>query len=497
MSADVAVIRAHLGVVEGTWDDPDRALLDGGMSPAPELPLDLMRSWGAWLTDYAAMKSAPVGYAFGALLAAAGASIGAARKVRARPGWEAFPALWVLSIGPPSAAKSPVLTPILEILKSLERDERVCFDPIRRTFETNRQAAKECRERWEGEVKAAVKGGRPAPEKPASADEPEEPSPPRIVVGDPTIEAMAPVLKHNPRGVILARDELAGFVGNFGKYGGDGDAAFYLERYDGSGFTVDRIKRGHVEAPTGLVSIIGGIQPERLAEVLFERPDDGFVSRFLLIYPAPVPRIWQTPVADMDRLKGTLRRLRGLPVESDNGQLTPRIVPLSSGASELFAGWWADNGTDGEASAGFQAGLLGKAPGVVLRLALILEYLEWALERGPEPAEVSRPSLAAATGLFEEYLAPSAARVFGGATGDKNELRAAMLAKQIRRRGERSINARAIRRGWRLPGLSSARAVGSALECLETAGWVRKTAPQGVGRPAGDWEVNPLLWDES
>lgn len=493
-----ADILARLEPTSGDWADPDASLIDEGLSPAPVLNAALLGSWGQWVSDYADMKSAPAGYVLGAVLAAAAALIGASRKVEAKPGWHAFPALWVLLVGKPSASKSPVLAPIMAMLRDLERDEAEGFDVQRRTFETDRQAAKETLAAWEGEVKAALKQGNLAPLKPAGADEPDEPKPPRIVVSDATIEAMAPVLNANPRGVILARDELAGFVGNIGKYGGDGDAAFWLERYDGAGFSVDRVKAGHVQGDVGLVSVIGGIQPDRLADVLFKRADDGFVCRFLMIYPDPVRRERVTPVADMGKLKRALERLRALPLDTEDGRSAPRVIPLSPAAADVFFPWWQDNGDDGEAAGGYQAGMLGKAPGVVLRLALILEYLDWAVGHDPEPAAVSLVSVAAAIALYEDYLFPSACRVFGGAAREKGDMIAATLAKQIRHRRARTINARTIRREWGLSGLTTANAVNEALGRLEAAGWVRRIGGREgdtPGRERADWEVNPKLWE--
>jgi hypothetical protein len=485
---------------EGAWNDPDWSLADEGLAPAPELPLALLRSCGPFVADYAAMKSAPPGYALGALLAAAAACIGAARKVQARPGWQAFPALWVLLVGNPSALKSPVLTPVTTILKDIERDEAKGFGKVRREFETKRKTAKLKKAEWETGVGDAVKNGVTPPTKPADADEPEEPKPPRIVVSDATIESMAPIFKRNPRGVILERDEIAGFVGNIGKYGGDGDAAFWLERYDGKSFSTDRVKSGNVEAPIGLMSLVGGIQPERLQEVLLDRPDDGFVARFLMIYPERVPRVWRTPIADLDVLKDALTKLRGLYVDLDGDRVIPRVIPIDPAAAELFAPWWQENGAATDASTGFRAGMLGKAGGVILRLSLVLEYLEWAWGNGPEPETVSRASVACAIGLFEEYLLPSACRVFGAVAREMEDMAAAMLLKQIRHRGERTVNAKTIYRLWGLPGLSGAKTVKAALERLEQGGWVRFAGGRegdNPGRRRSDWAVNPILWEAS
>src|SRR6185369_4270855 len=55
----------------------------------------------------------------------------------------------------------------------------------------------------------------------------EKPEPPvceRFIVSDTTVEALAPILLENPRGLLLARDELAGWIGSFDRYAGKGGA---------------------------------------------------------------------------------------------------------------------------------------------------------------------------------------------------------------------------------------------------------------------------------
>lgn len=477
------------------WTDPDTSLIDDGLPPAPTLHLRWLRSCGAWIGDYAASKSAPVGYALAAVLAAGAAAIGSARVIEARANWREFPALWVLMVGPPSSHKTPILAPILAALKEIERSAATDFDVVRRQFETKRQEARDIAAKWEGDVRAEVHAGRLGPIKPVEADEPEEPKPPRIVVNDATIEAMAPLLKANPRGLLLARDELSGFIGNVDKFGGDGNVGFWLERFGGAPFTVDRKGGGSLNAPIGLVSIVGGIQPDRVQEQLLGRADDGFVSRFLMIYPAPVVREWETPVVDMELLKRALARLRTLAPASVGGNFEPEVIPLHPDAANVFKDWWVENGAEAEASEGFRAGLLGKAPGVVLRLALILEFMEWAWGDQPEPASVSRASVANALLLYQDFLLPSALRVIGGVGCDKGEAVAASLLRQIRLRSDNTVNAKDIYRNWGLPGLTKAATVNAALDLLAERGWVRRRRETGFGRPANDWAVNAKLWE--
>ena len=55
--------------------------------------------------------------------------------------------------------------------------------------------------------------------------------PTQFVVGDTTIESVVDVVKGNPRGVVLWRDELTGWLMNVARYGGGNDRPFWLERW--------------------------------------------------------------------------------------------------------------------------------------------------------------------------------------------------------------------------------------------------------------------------
>jgi hypothetical protein len=498
--SSLAEIRTHLAAQCADWEDPDWSLLNDGRPPAPAFPLDMLGPWSAWARDYAASKSAPVDYAAAGLLFGAAAALGDVRHVLAWAGFRQPPALWVAMVGPPSAAKSPIFSPVADALHSLEADENAGFDDKRRAYEADKLAAAEYHERWGGEVRKAVQAGRPRPDMPIEADEPPAPTPARIVTGDATQEALAQLHKANPRGLSLVRDELSGWIGDFNKYGGGGEAAFFLSRYDGGALTVDRKRDGHIAVPRALLSIFGGIQPEPFRELLLsKRADDGFVSRFLFFSPNPAPRVRPAVAANMEIFKVALRRLRSLPFEvDDEARPVARVVKLSAKAADQFEPWWRANGDAGAEASGFLAGTLGKAPGVVLRLALLLEYLDWAgVPDRPEPEVVSEAAVLRAIGLFEDYFAPMAARVFGGADMTREEAAARALLRYLRRERRSVVNLQDLR--GKVTGLRRTGEVDAALSELAGAGWTRPAPGREgdrPGRPRRDWAVNPTLWEK-
>jgi hypothetical protein len=77
-----------------------------------------------------------------------------------------------------------------------------------------------------------------------------DPPCPRIIINDATVEKLGELLNENPRGVLLIRDELSGFLARMENEEHQSERAFYLEAFNGDGrFTYDRIGRGtiHIE----------------------------------------------------------------------------------------------------------------------------------------------------------------------------------------------------------------------------------------------------------
>ena len=77
--------------------------------------------------------------------------------------------------------------------------------------------------------------GREKREAPEDEEPPEPPEPVgRTVVGDTTAEALFSVLEENPRGVLVSRDELTGWLRSMDQYkGGKGsDRQFLVEHVE-------------------------------------------------------------------------------------------------------------------------------------------------------------------------------------------------------------------------------------------------------------------------
>jgi len=487
--------------VDATLPLPDLAILRQGRRAPPVLPVELFGAdWNNWLSAAAEGAGAPVDYVAGALLAAAAATIGNARSVAAWQGWVEPAALWVANVGNPSSGKSPGADPVLHLLRAIEKEMTKGFEEKRREWETANEAASCARELWEKAVEKAVKSGVEPPAIPAAAEAPPEAIRPRIIGNDTSTQALGLLLAAYDKGLLFHRDELSGWLGSFDQYSGNGaDRAFWTEAYGGRSYTIDRVKHPlPIYIPYLLVGVAGGIQPDKLV-ALIQGDDDGLTARFLWLWPEPIPPFRPQRRADSAPALAALQRLAALELEDDagDGVRRPRVVPMPEDAVVLFQEWREAHYAAEQNVTGLLASSYGKAHGHVLRLALTLEYLWWAITPdAPEPTVISKKAIAAAAHLMDSYFKPMAERAFGDASVPEDDRLAATLARWIVKTKPIVINLRTVRREARLPGLRKAEKVKLAADVLIDAAWL--FPPSGAataGRPREDYTVNPKLWE--
>lgn len=489
--------------IEGlNWPELDLSILEGGDSEPPSFPLEVFGGLAVPLADIAEAKSAPVDYVAVPFLSGVSTLIGNTRKISPWAGWHEPAPIWTASVGLPASGKSPGQDAVLTPLRELETELSVDYPEILANWETDRAAAKQRREKWEDEVKTAVDMGNLPPLLPDNAVDPDKPVRPRLMVNDATIEALARLLVAQPRGLLCARDELSGWLTNFNRYSGGGDRAFWVEAYGGRAYTVDRVKSDGepLHIPALSIGVTGGIQPDRLNTLLMSGDDDGLASRFLLSWPRPVKPKRPTRIPDDMILLRAFRRLRSLQMATTvDGQEVSVIISLAEQAADRFDEWRLAHFEQEKSATGLYLSHLGKHPGMVLRIALALELLAWAMapDGTPEPTEISVRSLGFAAHLIEAYFKPMAERAYGNAVLTQKDHNAVILGQHILNRRQDVLNRREIYKSWGIPGLKKVGPVTDACEELVKLGWLRPSNSRDgdtKGRTKQEYEVNPELW---
>lgn len=120
--------------------------------------------------------------------------------------------------------------------------------------------------------------------------------PPRCIINDATSEKVAEILSRDPSGSLMVHDELAGWLDGFERYAsGQSPRAFYLSCWNGGTFLKDRVGKGtrdlnaEIRVDNLALSILGGIQPDRLA-TFRDLTSDGLLQRLLPVLMAPAQR---------------------------------------------------------------------------------------------------------------------------------------------------------------------------------------------------------------
>jgi Protein of unknown function (DUF3987) len=307
------------------------------------------------------------------------------------------------------------------------------------------------------------------------------------------------------------RDELAGWLGSFDRYGGNGaDREFYLECWNGDAYVSDRVKFDGVPLRIEHASLanIGGIVPDRLREAL-AGADDGLPARFIFVWPEPEPitalcERGATDAAERRRkLLKAAARLRALKMGTgDNGRPIPIILRLDDDAFHLFDDQRQDSMGRARCASGLAGGWHGKNAGRLLRLAIVFELLAWAAfdVAAFEPASISADAMVRAGG-FVDYAGAMFERVTAGLAITQAQADAAQIARHLLtiakaaplRARLKPLNERQLyqHRGFTWARDPKRRAEAFAVLC--DASWVRRPRADGHGRPRGDWEVNPRI----
>ena len=485
---------------ETEWSPADLSILEEGRRKPPELPSAMFGSAWPELVKLAADKGAPTDYVALSWLAVSTALIGSKRRCLPYPGssWEEPAILWLGLVGDPSHNKSPALDPFANILRRLEDEKADDHVDALNTWHADVERAKVEKVAWQDMVKAASKDGLPTPPLPEQAIEPDQPRRRRHFVQDATPESIGEILEGNPQGVLMVRDELAGWFSGFDRYN-PGGRSQWLESFGGRQFTVDRKGAAKpLRIPYNGVNVIGGIQPGKLADCLLRVTDDGLAARFLFAWPNRPPFSRPTSSANIAGVENALRRLDALDwTTRDDGKRGAVLVPLDADAADVFDSCCRLYGDQEQDAGGLLKSFIGKLRGLTLRLALASELARWSWSGGPEPQSISRGTLEAVADFVVDYAIPMAERVYGDAALPPVERNAATLARHIRRHKLRTINTRNLQRKDRLPGLSEAADIDPAIEALMEAGWLqadpqRKGAT--TGRQSRDYSVNPAIW---
>jgi putative DNA primase/helicase len=489
---------------------------------APEvrtLPADLIpEPFRAWIDD--AAERACVHREFIAIpaLVSAGALIG--RSVALYPkrfdgGWKVVANLWGAIVGPPSVLKTMAIDEGTLHLRRLAVDARKDFEDK----EADREAEIEILKLELANLKKSAGGkkGNPASIRADLTrvmrelkEKEEADAEKRYLTNDATIEKLGELLRENPRGLLMVRDELVGFLKTLEKPGRENERPFYLEAWNGTGsHNIDRIGRGSLFVPALTLGILGGIQPGKLMSYIDgalegESEADGLLQRFqLLVWPDRPPE-W----VNVDRYPNTTAKNRAYDIYKGLDALDLTKLGLDAqeedipglhfddDAQELFDGWRDElmhqiRAPEIDRTPAYQSHL-AKYPSLFASLALVFHLIDVADNKATGRVSFTAAELAL---QWCAYLEDHAKKVYAPELNTTAFSTHALAEKIKAGEVDDSTPLRDIyRRQW--TGLKNPEQVGNAIAALEHCKWVRsETAEPGKkgGRPSEVLRLHPEL----
>ncbi|MEM1330161.1 MAG: DUF3987 domain-containing protein [Planctomycetota bacterium] len=371
------------------------------------------------------------------MLAGLASAIGNTRRLAIKRLWSEPPILWCAIVGESGTAKSPAMELALRPIHSRQHRAMKQHAEARRSWEVDHARWEIAYDNWKRMARKGDTSDPPqAPECPACA---------RTWIDDATIEALITRLQENPRGLLMVRDELAGWFG-FDRYSsgkGGGEVSKWLEVFGGRSLVVDRKTSGTEYVERASVSIIGGIQPATLRRaVVQEHRDNGLVARLLFAMPPRHPKQW-TEDDVSERTEAAVARvfeqLYSLEPETDTaGDATPRVLHLSKPAKATWIDFVNRHGAEQADRIGDEASAWAKLEAFCARFALVLHMTRVAADDPTiaDPELIDEHSTEAGVRLVE-WFAREADRVYALLAGDEKTHQQHQLLEWIEGRGGR------------------------------------------------------------
>jgi hypothetical protein len=360
------------------------------------------------------------------LISALASAVGNTRRVQLKSTWHEPCVIWTVVVGESGTLKSPALDLALENVRRRQAAEFTKYLEELLEYEQHLKIYKVDLSEWEKKRRKI------------SVLPPEKPEPPVLaqnIAEDCTVEAMAERLQCQPRGILLARDELSGWINSFDAYKSarGADVAHWLSMHRAGSVLVNR-KTGTkiIRVPRAAVSVCGGIQPltlkaalegrytakgaEQMAKPPAEHFANGFAARLLLAHPPRVPKRWtedEIAPAVMDAMARLFDVLYALeaPVD-DNGDLVPVDLPLTPDAKLRWIAFFNSHAAEQTQLNDELAAAWSKGEGYAPRFALLFELIT-----NPMSEVISAESMEAGIELARWFM-DEAARVYADLGGN-------------------------------------------------------------------------------
>ena len=304
------------------------------------------------------------------LISALASAVGNTQRIQLKNDWREPCIVWTAVIGESGTHKTPAQRLALQYLQDKQKHANEQFQVQQEQYEIEQLDYEDRFKAWR---------------KSKNSEQPIKPQSPilrRYLCNDITVEALTTRLQDNPRGIMIVRDELAGFFESMDAYKqGSGDVAQYLEMFQGNPMQVDR-KSGNtpvIYVPKASVSITGGIQPDALRRSLGKRNiENGLAARFLMANPPRKAKQWTDSIIEHQTIQRMGEVFDALLNLSFIGEDEPNSWPLTDDAQSLWIDFYNEHNQQQSNLAGELAAAWSKLEAYAARFALLIHLVRIA-----------------------------------------------------------------------------------------------------------------------
>ena len=264
-----------------------------------------------------------------------------------------YPILWGMLIGDSGTGKTPSIYGAMQRIKEIDKQyleenkkafadyktEKDLYDIELKRLNTK---LKNCKDDEKQSIKDKITA--------LKEQEPIKPYSREIFINTATKEALLKQLADNsPNGLILEIDELMDFIQSISRSEKIEDNKLYLEAYNNGSFKSKTIGRGTQFVENVTISIIGGVQTQRLIDFTNQYNGSGLLARFQLIPIAKkYQRVYKYTKLDVDIGNGyisLLNELKNIPqrfniVDNEKVQTEPKKYSYTGEAKNLYIDWF-------------------------------------------------------------------------------------------------------------------------------------------------------------
>lgn len=504
------------------WEKPSEMVskIPAVAALVPELIPEPLRGW---LADVSHRMQTPGDFAAVSAITIAGSIIGAGCSIKPKrfDDFEVICNVWGACIGRPSVVlKSPSMKEPMNLLERLQAEygeqhkseaAEAEFDALANKAmmdDVKSQLSKAAKGSGkDGVVKSDDMGKLKADFLELTQKTEDEPTRRLFKTNETSIQSMTVLQGQNPRGLLVFRDELTALLVKWDSEQGADERAYFLEGWNGNGSYTDfKIGRGLTEAESICISLLGGIQPDKLRRYLVQAQsgaNDGLMQRLQLAVWPDEPEHWQLidtipNKAEKQRaynIMQTLAELDFIQCGAEQSEYDDRPhFRFTTDAQAIFNTWLTELQTVKikDEQNPLMVEHFGKFRSLMPSLALIFHCIE--LADGTAQGAVSAKAALLAVDWCK-YLESHARRIYAMAENPAHEA-AVRLAGRIQAGAISSpFTTRDIeRKGWH--GLKDREEVQSACNVLIDENWLRmqrKPKPATGRPPLPEYHINPIF----